>query len=451
MIEYDNKIYFVKLPYCDTRNDKKIKTTNIQPYSYQLQAVEKFKEHYKHNDRGILSLPCGCGKTYTAYLISCEYSKIVILSPLREFAKQNLNRFIEYGYDVTKTLLVDTDGIREVKTVKNFIEKNNRCLISCTYDSMDIISECLDLFLDNTLFIVDEFHNLSKANISDENNDIYKLLISQHKILFMSATPRIYDIENDSDESINTDDLFGDIVYNMKMTHAIANKYITNYKIWLPSIHENNKELERELSIYDIDNEYKNRCKFLYSCLSNNGSKKCIVYCKDTDDMNMMMKSMKILNDFYIMNIEINGISCEDSERERKNILKWFADDGQNINILFNIRILNECIDIPSCDSVYISYAPKNKITTIQRICRANRIDKMNPYKMANIYIWCDEYEQILDTLSSVKEYDMMLKDKIKINTIDFFSSKDDNVIEIEVKDYLKLPNNILWMGQMLH
>ena len=59
------------------------------------------------------------------------------------------------------------------------------------------------------------------------------------------------------------------------------------------------------------------------------------------------MKSMKILNDFYIMNIEINGISCEDSERERKNILKWFADDGQNINILFNIiNILDIIINI---------------------------------------------------------------------------------------------------------
>ena len=33
----------------------------------------------------------------------------------------------------------------------------------------------------------------------------------------------------------------------MNFTDAIKNKYITNYKIWLPSIHEDNNELNNEL------------------------------------------------------------------------------------------------------------------------------------------------------------------------------------------------------------
>lgn len=32
----------------------------IVPYSYQTDAVNKFKQHYQENSRGILSLPCGC-------------------------------------------------------------------------------------------------------------------------------------------------------------------------------------------------------------------------------------------------------------------------------------------------------------------------------------------------------------------------------------------------------
>ena len=67
----------------------------------------------------------------------------------------------------------------------------------------------------------------------------------------------------------------------MNLNYAISNKFITDYKIWLPSIHENNEELDKELSIYEIDDKIKNRCKFLFSCISNNGSKKCIIYCKD--------------------------------------------------------------------------------------------------------------------------------------------------------------------------
>ena len=440
-VSIDNKIYFVKLPY-ENKNNQEIIKTEIIPYSYQTEAVDKFKEHFESNNRGILSLPCGCGKTYTSYIISSDYSHIIILSPLREFASQNLNRFIEYGYDETNTLLVDSDGNRDIDSIKDIIINKNKLLISCTYNSMDLIAECLDLFKD-ALFIVDEFHNLSKANISDDENHIFKLLMSDYKILFMSATPRIYDIEYD-DEAFDMEWLFGDVVYQMTFTDAIANKYITDYKIWLPSIHENNEELDKELSIYEIDNEIKNRCKFLYSCIANNGSRKCIVYCKDTEDMKSMIECMKTLNEFYIMDIEINSISCEDREKKRKRTLESFANNNDKIQLLFNIRILNECIDIPSCDSIYISYAPKNKITTIQRISRATRTDKNNPYKVANIYIWCEEYEEILETLSSIKEYDIMFKDKIKVNAVEFYHSKEDKDIELVENDKVLLSNCIV-------
>ena len=229
----------------------------------------------------------------------------------------------------------------------------------------------------------------------------------------------------------------------MAFTDAIASKYITDYRIWLPSVHENNEELNKELSIYDIDNEIRNRCIFLYSCIANNGSRKCIVYCKDTEDMTAMMESMKTLNDFYIMDIEMNSISCLDSDKKRASVLEGFANT-EKIQLLFNIRILNECIDIPACDSVYISYAPKNKITTIQRISRATRIDKKNPYKVANVYIWCEEYEEILETLSSIKEYDIMFKDKVKVGVVDFYNDKGQKELELIENDKVLLSNYIV-------
>jgi superfamily II DNA or RNA helicase len=431
-LEYQNKIHFVQLPY-ENNIVSDIPHNTVVPYKYQLDAVSDFKQYFQDNNRGILSLPCGCGKTYTSYMIAQEYDHIIILSPLREFASQNLNKFVEYGYDKNKTMLVDTDGIRDANIIKKFINANKQLLISCTYDSMDIISDCLNHFK-NALFIIDEFHNLSKANICNNTNPIYKLLVSNCKILFMSATPRIYDIEYD-DEEFDTDELFGEIVYKMDMGDAITKKFICDYKIWLPVVHENNEELDRELSIFEIDNEMKNRCKFLYSCILNNGSRKCIVYCKDTDDMKSMMNCMQTLDEFYITNIEINGISCKDSEKIRKEHISKFSSNNENIQLLFNIKILNECIDIPACDSVYISYPSNNKITTIQRICRANRIDKMNAYKIANVYIWCNEYGEILQTLSSIKEYDAMFKDKIKINEVNFFNNKNKDSMEIIEKD----------------
>jgi superfamily II DNA or RNA helicase/DNA-directed RNA polymerase subunit H (RpoH/RPB5) len=459
-INYEtNNIYFIKEPYITTN---KISTDNIPiiftPYEYQLDAVSKIIDNFTITNRSILAIPCGCGKTYISYLISLKYKKIIIISPLIEFACQNLLRYIEYGYDENNTILINSDGIRDIDIIKTKIKENEKLLISSTFKSMDIINKCLDLFDEDTLFIIDEFHNLSKNNISDKDDDIYKLLITNHKILFMSATPRIYDIEYLDDEDISAeneeiynddsdeensiidydnkfDELFGKIVYNISLTDAIINNYITDYKIWLPSIHENKEQLNKELSIYDIDNDIKNRCEYLFSCLSNNGSRKTIIYCKDTNDMNNMIDSFNLLNDFYNLDIDIYSISCENSNKERKNILKSFSENDFKIQLLFNIKILNECINIPSCDSIYISYPPKNKITTIQRINRATRINKNNPFKIANIYIWCDEYEEILETLSSIKEYDIMFKDKIKINAAIFYNNRNEIDIKIINED----------------
>lgn len=440
----ESKMYFVKLPFKkEPKNTENITSQqSITPYDYQIEALDKFKHHFQANNRGILSLPCGCGKTYTSYLISNEFDHIIIISPLREFASQNLNRYIQYGYDESKALLVDTDGVRDVDTVKSFINNNNKILLSCTYDSIDIISECLDIF-QNALFIIDEFHNLSKANLSDDQNPMFKLLMSDHKIMFMSATPRVYELELD-DEAYELEWLFGDIVYSMTMAEAIQNKYICDYRIWLPSIHENNDELNNELSIYDIDDHLKNRCKYLYSCIANNGSRKCIVYCADTEDMNYMIKCMKTLNEFYCMEIEISSITCKDSNTKRKDKLVNFSRQSDKIQVLFNIKILNECIDIPACDAVYISYVPYNKITTVQRICRANRLDSTNPYKIANIFIWCDEYTDIMDTLSSIKEYDVTFTKKININEINFYNKRSDKDKELVNKDIILINEYIL-------
>jgi predicted helicase len=312
----ENNIYFIKQPFQinndfndnDNDNDNENENASIiyNPYEYQTDAVNQIKEHFKENNRSILGIPCGLGKTFISYLISLDYNHIIIISPLKEFAFQNLSRYIDYGYNKNNTVLIDSDGIRDVEIIKSKIQKNKKLLISSTFKSVDIISECLDLFNpQNTLFIIDEFHNLSKNNISDKNDDIYKLLISNHKILFMSATPRIYDIEEVVEEVIKEEDeeeiereeeteeeeveeeeeeeeeennnyidyednfnqLFGKVVYNMTLTYAIDNKYITDYKIWLPSIHENNEQLNEELSVYNIDSSLKNRCNFLFSCI----------------------------------------------------------------------------------------------------------------------------------------------------------------------------------------
>jgi hypothetical protein len=367
-------------------------------------------------------------KTYTSYLISIQFDKVIIISPLREFAKQNMKRFTEYG-NINKYLLVDSDGIRDLYEIKEFVKNNNKFLISSTYNSVDIISK---LNLENCLIIVDEFHNLSQSNVTDEDNDFYKLLNSDNKILLMSATPRIYENENE-------DYYIGEIVYNMTFNEAIDNKYICDYKIWLPSISEDltelNNDIKNEININDVDNLGK--INFLFKNLLYHGSQKCIIYCKDTNDLNNIKENILLLNKYYLVDLNINKIIAETNNKERNRILKEF-EISNKIELLLSIRILDECIDISSCDSIYITYPSESKIRTIQRLCRCIRLDKNNKYKIGNIFIWCSKYDLILETLSGIKEYDTIFKNKINVLENNFIGKKEDNKKIIEDKKLIE-------------
>jgi hypothetical protein len=220
----------------------------------------------------------------------------------------------------------------------------------------------------------------------------------------------------------------------MNFNEAINNNYITDYQIWLPSIHENTELLDKDLSIYDIDEVIKSKCKFMYSCLVNNGSCKCIVYCTDTTEMKSMMDAIKILDDYYCLDYHMDYITSDVNHKTRDTRLKHFADSTK-IELLFSVRILDECIDIPSCDSIFITYPSKSKIRTIQRLSRCTRTDPNNKFKNGNIFIWCDEYDKILETLSGIKEYDSDFRENIKLNVIGSHSHLDDLNSDIGVID----------------
>jgi len=440
-------IEFIKLPM------KEIKIINkknkIIPLDYQINAVELLNKHFKENNRGILHMPCGTGKTFVSCLFSKIYTNVIILSPLKQFAKQNLDRFIEY--DQFESILIDSDGSRDINDINSFIKKNKnkRCVFSSTYKSIDIVNKFIDR-LNNVIVIIDEFHNLSKNNINDINDYFYKLLDSDHKILSMSATPRIYDLEDINEETY----ILGNIVYSMDFKTAIEKKLICDYKIYVPSVHEELdgffKEIDNEIDISKIDKSIQHLCCYFFNCLTKYGSKKCILYFKSYEEIDNFKKAFKEYNKFYALDYNINSITYNDTHNSRNTKLKEFSE-SKIISILCSIEILDECIDIPSCDSVFITYASKSKIRTIQRISRSTRLDQNNKYKIARIYLWCNNNDEIKETIASLKEFDPNLVEKVVLETTNINNNTDPNNIKkikmdiedirnlvIDVKEYKK-------------
>ena len=454
-----SKISYIKKSF----DDKQIQNidTKKQLYDYQINALDDLIIHFECENHGILNMPCGTGKT----LIACEYAKfydiVIIFSPLQQFAEQNQKRFLSQ-YSDFKSKIIDSENDRNINNIKLFIKTNNnyKILLSSTFKSADIIYQLLNYkYIQNKsiIFIIDEFHDLSKNNVVgifnyinndtdtiEYNNDpLYKILSNiNNKILFMSATPRVYDLEGQFDDNEDTYNIFGELAHKMTFKYAIDKNIISDYRIYVPSVSEKVILNEIKENIYKeitdlslIDSEMEPKCMFLYKCLSQ-GFKKTIVYFHCIEEINRFVQTFIILNEYYSIDINIDQITHSDKKEQRYKKIKSFIESTEK-SILCSVHILDECIDIKQCDSIYITYKSENKIRNIQRICRSIRKDETNLNKISGIFLWCNTYDDLPEFISSIKEYDDYIKDKFKIIGCDYernYNKKDKDYDEYDIQ-----------------
>ena len=410
----NDKIKYQKLEYQEHKEETII--LKHQPRNYQIEAYNKFTE------KGILQLPCGMGKTLIACMIASNYDNIIILSPLRNYAVQLLEKFKEYFEDTYNYLLLSMDGERSIDI------HNQKNIISSTFCSASLL---LNLKLDNTIIIVDEFHNLSINQVNDVNNDMNKLICSYDKRLFLSATPKIY--EQIDDERVNAHnidkyDLFGNIFYSYSFVDAIKNKYINDFRLIIPNLKEDTNK---------IDFFYKNMLYF--------GYKKCIIYCKTIEEISKYEEEIIKLNKTnYNIQLKTNSITYKTSLKKRDKIINEFKKDYK-MNLLFSVHTLDECIDIPKCDSVYITYKVVNPINIIQRVSRCLRIYE-NKVK-SGIFLWCNKYREIKLVCNLLEEFNINISQKIsKENLImsNYLNKTIFNENEIETDIIEQVQDNII-------
>lgn len=71
-----------------------------------------------------------------------------------------------------------------------------------------------------------------------------------------------------------------------------------------------------------------------------------------------------------------------------------FRNDVLKISIILNVHVLDEGIDIPECDSVFLTNPNNNPTNIIQRISRANRLSG-DDSKIAKILVWSKDTNKI--------------------------------------------------------
>jgi superfamily II DNA or RNA helicase len=405
----------------------------------------------------LINIACGCGKTIIlGHFIKQQKSNLIIaIAPLRltvDQLKTRIDPFLE-GLNY-KSLLIDSDndGTTDMDTVLEFINNalanNENIILYSTFASCENILMNINFHDIKPIIVVDEAHNLI-------NNDALVKYVNTFGFgILLTATP----------PSQIEDKLDCENIYEYNISQAIADKRIVDYRLYLPYISKTETNIPLELYSLKYDKILITKAIFLINGMLKTGSRRCITYMKDINECKDFQNILnKVVSDYYGLDLWTSNITSDITKNKRNEILKEFQSGSTNnkLYILNSVRILDEAIDIVKADSVFLSNVSdkSSEIRTVQRSMRSCRLDKENPNKINNIFMWSDDLETSKNVLNLLKEMDSQyFHTKIRIIDLDYDNSgskKNKEAIKIEhklVSDYINiecLDMNEMWFRRL--
>lgn len=266
---------------------------------YQQVAVENGVEHYAVNDRGLLIMAPGTGKTFTSLKLAealqkkkNEPFKVLYLVPSIQLLTQTLRGWNNDTVLSMTSMAVTSDrdasrgedGTEDIKasdigypatTSKEQLLKNwhdveltqldpELIVVFSTYQSIDVIGDAQKLgFPEFDLIISDEAHRTTGAHEASKEASTFTKVHSDTNVkgkkrLYQTATPKIYGEgakRNAKEKSIlisSMDDVskYGEVIYRMGFGQAVTQGILTDYKVMVLAVDESaiQKDMQRSLS-----------------------------------------------------------------------------------------------------------------------------------------------------------------------------------------------------------
>eukprot|EP00965_Chrysotila_dentata_P064124 2123303-Pleurochrysis_carterae.AAC.1 len=108
----------------------------------------------------------------------------------------------------------------------------------------------------------------------------------------------------------------------------------------------------------------------------------------------------------YVFAQSIVSSTAASTRKKVQTEFQTYTTNGDSfLCILANVRILSEGVNLVECDSVFLTSASSDPegITSIQRMCRANRVDPSYPGKVAHCFVWAEDADKTAIVLHTLK------------------------------------------------
>ncbi|WQW82917.1 DEAD/DEAH box helicase [Helicobacter pylori] len=472
-----------------TKTEDEIPLCNKKkPRSHQTEAINATKEYFSNpkNARGKLIMACGTGKTYTSLKImeTLDPKITLFLAPsiallsqtFREYAKEKSEPFYasivcsddkvgqskdEDNDDIkfSELPLKPSTRLEDILSVHEKAQKENkRFIIFSTYQSALRIKEAQEAGLNGIdLIICDEAHRTVGAMYSSNERDDKNAFTLCHsdknikakKRLYMTATPKVYSESSkakakESDNiiySMDDADTFGEEIYTLNFSKAIALDLLTDYKVIILAVRKENlsgvtnsvnkkiSQLEAKGTKLDkklINNEFVCKIVGTHKGLAKQDlialddenkedndlkskkdtfvSQRAINFCKSINTSKNIKDSFETIMECYdeelkkksFKNLEISidhvdgTMNCKERLEKLENLNQF---EPNTCKVLSNARCLSEGVDVPALDSIVFFDGKSAMVDIIQAVGRVMRKAKNKKRGYIILPIALEEHE----------------------------------------------------------
>ncbi|MDC3013722.1 DEAD/DEAH box helicase family protein [bacterium] len=388
-----------------------VKPKKLSPRPHQKEAISKTIAYFKSNERGKMIMPCGTGKSLTAFWIAekMKPKSILVAVPslallqqtlkvwTREFLLNNIepdwlcvcsddtvkeeqDDFVTFSADLG--IKVDTDP----RVIRNFLKKktNKLKIVFTTYQSGRATAIGSKGFTYD-LGIMDEAHKTVGSGKKPMAHLLHQKNIKINKRLFMTATERLF--RGDSDEYMSMDDPrdYGNLIYELSFKEAINSNppIISDYKIItfgittpeIEKIAEDNKYLEVKKDLKDITARELATAIALRKAIKKLKIKNAISFHRSIKRAENFRKQQDLISKIYPTYGKLKTFHVRGDMPTSDRALEMLSFEEEQ-GLMTNARCLTEGVDLPAIDCVCFTDPKRSKVDIVQAAGRALRLSK---------------------------------------------------------------------------
>jgi len=480
--DHNPKVLFYGLPiwqqidaaFLDTLRSKlagkKVALTPYSPRKHQINAIQDGLKHFKVGKatRGKLIMPCGTGKSLTAWFLSQALGskRVVIAVPSLSLVKQTLGVWTREAYhnnvavdwicvcsDETAGRVEQDDAAIKVKDlgvpcltspdeIAKWLktERKGLTVVFTTYQSGQVLATAArKAKFAFDLGIMDEAHK----TVGD-GDKLFSHLIHDHNIeirqrVFMTATERRFSGSSDKILSMDDPEVYGETFHLLTFKKAMEviegeRQILCDYNVITIGVSRQEvKELiQKNLFVRPDSGKWDEEMEAdmlaamvalrkamkeypIKHAVSFHGSiKRAEQFREYNDSFTQEFPSFGELSTFHVSGQTPTGT--------RSNIIKQFAKADRSL--VTNARCLTEGVDVPSIDCVLFADPKKSKVDIVQAVGRALRPAQGKKLGYVILPVLHDEdsgelkesgaFKEVIDMLASLASQDERIIDEFR-------------------------------------